>query len=89
MIAEVTRHVPRIRKTSQPTSHREAMDEVTAVLQTNSESTDAEICELINHWLSRRGSDITLSVDDIAGKRVELKIPPSDRRPFQKNLFES
>ena len=86
--SRIFNRVPRSRKTSKPTTHAEAIDEVVAVLQANSEATDAEICDLINRWLSRRASDLTLTVDEIARKRVELKIPPTDRRPFQKNLFE-
>ena len=65
------------------------MEEVVAVLRANSESTDAEICDLINRWLSRRAGDLTLRVEEIARKRVNLDIAPTDRRPFQKNLFES
>lgn len=77
----------RKRNTLQPLSREDVASEVVSVLQSNPEATDAEICDSLNRWLTRRNSTLSVTPNDIAAHRLELQIPPSERRPFQKDLF--
>lgn len=77
----------RQRKNLSPVSSDELALEITAVLEANAESTDGEICDLMNSWLNRRCSEYVVKPSDISNERARLQIPPTDRRPFQKDLF--
>lgn len=74
-------------------SDRESLDllsdEIAAVLRSNPDATDAEVCDAVNRWWQRvRTDDSTASVKDVCRIRESLGIPPTERKPHQKRLFE-
>lgn len=64
------------------------LEEVEAVLRSNPDATDAEICEAVNRWWQRvRTDESSLTVEDVKQIRASQGIPPTDRKPHQKRLF--
>lgn len=67
----------------------ERLDEVAAVLEVSPDATDTEICESINRWWQKLGhDDPPLCPGDVTRIRLELGIPQTSRKPFQKTLFD-
>lgn len=64
-------------------------EEIAAILRNNEDATDHEVCEAVNRWWKRvRADDSTATVEDVCRIRKSLGIPPTNRKPHQKRLFD-